>query len=351
MSDEGDLFEIVEVDVHGQPMRVFRNAPPSLLAIWELSAVHGEATYLVYEEERYSFARAHEIVASLAMHLVDLRDRQGRPGGPRHAQPSRVGVVVLGRGLCRRSGRAVERVVDRSGTGLRPGRLRGAGPLRRRGTRRAPHAPPDRDQGRAGDRRTRSRARCHPAPSPSTTFCRSPATLTEPCRLCEIDPDDDATIMYTSGTTGRPKGAVGTNRNIGGHVMNAVYAARRAAGNEAAPPSPAPVAATLLTFPLFHVGGLHSLPHPVHGRRREAGPAVQVGHRQGARPHRAGGHQRRRRSAHDDVRVARRGTPSGPAAAVPRGGRVRARPSYRRNWSAASTSSSPRAPRRPTATA
>src|SRR6476620_2731088 len=72
MSDAGDLFEIVEVEVHGQPMRVFRNAPPSLLAIWELSAVHGEATYLVYEQERYSFARAHEIVASLAMHLVDL---------------------------------------------------------------------------------------------------------------------------------------------------------------------------------------------------------------------------------------------------------------------------------------
>ena len=35
--------------------------------------------------------------------------------------------------------------------------------------------------------------------------------------------------MYTSGMTGRPKGAVGTNRNIGGHIMNATYAAMAAA--------------------------------------------------------------------------------------------------------------------------
>ena len=38
--------------------------------------------------------------------------------------------------------------------------------------------------------------------------------------------DDDATILYTSGTTGKPKGALGTHRNMMSNIMAAAILGR-----------------------------------------------------------------------------------------------------------------------------
>ncbi|MBV9330883.1 MAG: acyl--CoA ligase [Alphaproteobacteria bacterium] len=76
----------------------------------------------------------------------------------------------------------------------------------------------------------------------------------------EIAPEDYSTILYTSGTTGRSKGAVATQRNHVTNIMNTLLGAtvqRLLAGAEA-PPADFQAGA-LQTFPFFHIGGLTGL--------------------------------------------------------------------------------------------
>lgn len=81
------------------------------------------------------------------------------------------------------------------------------------------------------------------------------ASLPEvPLPMADLHPDDDATIFYTSGTTGAAKGALGTHRNILTNIHSTFYAAARAMlrRGEVPPPVPEPKVG-LLVIPLFHV--------------------------------------------------------------------------------------------------
>jgi long-chain acyl-CoA synthetase len=74
-----------------------------------------------------------------------------------------------------------------------------------------------------------------------------------------ISPDDEAAILYTSGTTGRPKGALHTHRNLTTNILSVGYSNARAALRRGeAPPEPTPKIA-LMVIPLFHCTALSAM--------------------------------------------------------------------------------------------
>ena len=86
-----------------------------------------------------------------------------------------------------------------------------------------------------------------------------------------VDPDDVCLVMYTSGTTGRPKGAQLTHRGVTAHSAACCTAM-----------SIGPDAVSLVAMPLFHVGGSCYAQVGIHGGAgtillREPAPAALFG--------------------------------------------------------------------------
>jgi long-chain acyl-CoA synthetase len=76
-----------------------------------------------------------------------------------------------------------------------------------------------------------------------------------------IDEDDPAVILYTSGTTGRPKGAISTHRNMVASLFSTLYAGLAGAmaiTDADSSPAAGDQTVSLFTSPLFHVSGCHS---------------------------------------------------------------------------------------------
>ena len=80
----------------------------------------------------------------------------------------------------------------------------------------------------------------------------------------DVGPDDDATILYTSGSTGHPKGAISCHRNVLSALLSWELDFRAALLVRDKPmpnskPRPARQAASLLAVPLFHATGSHAV--------------------------------------------------------------------------------------------
>jgi long-chain acyl-CoA synthetase len=264
----GAEFEVVEQVVGGVPMRVYSGGPQTLREVLLESAAFGGRTYLVYGTERRTFAEHLRVAAGLARCLTG---EYGLRKGDRLAVTMRnypewapvffaaqaVGVVVvplnawwtadeLHYALADSGARLV--VADAERSALIAPQLDRLGGIPLVEVRGGPDPVPG----------ARPWADLIASLDPGTTVPDA-----------DVRPDDDATILYTSGTTGRPKGAIGTHRNHCTNVRNtrlgAYVGAAIANGGEPPPPDPeAPQQGGLCTFPLFHIAGITSLCYSLH---------------------------------------------------------------------------------------
>jgi len=251
----GARFEMEEVAIRGVPTRVWKNAPPSLPMLARFSRIHGDRPFTVYENERVGFEASFRAAAALAAELA----RRGIGKGDRVA----IAMVNLPEwpvaffAITALGAIAVPLNAWWTGPELAYGLAdSGARMLicdAPRHARIAPHLADLPDLAHVIVSRADSGDRLEdPIGAPRSWRDLPDADLP----AVDIHPDDDAVILYTSGTTGRPKGALGTHRNMTTNILSSGYTTARAALRRGeAPPEPTPKVG-LLVVPLFHATAL-----------------------------------------------------------------------------------------------
>ncbi|MGI8493394.1 MAG: AMP-binding protein, partial [Acidimicrobiales bacterium] len=261
LTAEGQMFEVVEAEIRALRYRVWKICPPTLGDILRTSRSHGDRPFLVFEDERLTFEEHFRTAAHLA-HV--MRDRFGVVKGDRVAIAMRnlpewslafwaaaaAGAVVVPLNAWW-TGEELEYGLADSGTKVvftdfqrqeRLGEHWGKLPKVEAVI-----------VARAADRALSAE---------HLRFEEVVADVAEDEDLPEvaIDADDDATIFYTSGTTGGPKGALGTHRNICTNPIGLMYVAVRQAFRAGVTPSGGGEPTSyLISVPFFHATGCHSI--------------------------------------------------------------------------------------------
>ncbi len=264
----GSTFEMEELEIGGRKVRAWKNGPKTLVEVLYAAAAFGERTFIVHEDERVSFdalSRAAQAFASeLIARGVQPGDRvvlamrnlpewpavfygaalAGAIATPLNAWWSSeeliYGLKDSGATAAVFDADRYKRVRDRIGDCL---------DLRHVFLCRRPEGAPE-EPGLTELESLLGRPNAWGALPP----------LGEPPRA--VSPEDPATIFYTSGTTGEPKGAMASHRAGTTAILATLLSqARSFLRRGEAPPTPDPDAnrSYLLGIPLFHVTGCFSL--------------------------------------------------------------------------------------------
>jgi len=248
---EGSPFEISEREIDGRATKVWENLPSSLREVFGMSRLNADKVFLVYEDETWTFAQVMARVDEIADMLVN---RYGVTRGDRVAIAMRnypewilsfaAITSVGGIAVCMNAWWKE----DEMAYGLEDSGCKVLIADIERATTAAPNL------ARFGVQAVVVR---HDGDLPAGAD-RLDEVLTAGASMPEVEvgPDDDATILYTSGTTGFPKGAVSTHYAVLSSLRS--FACRALVGAMTQPPKePNPFDTSfILAVPLFHVTGL-----------------------------------------------------------------------------------------------
>ena len=251
-------FEIAEAEVLGRPSRIFTQIPPALRDLFDLiRARPADDVYLVFEDERWTNADMVKSIDEIATVLVE---RYGVTKGDRVAINMRnFPEWITAFGAATSIG-AIAVLVNAWWTGpeIEFGLVDADAKVMITDRERVD---------RIGDRLQALNihglvVRAEGDLPPGCDHLADVVTPGATMPIIEIHPDDDATILFTSGTTGVPKGAVSTNRGVISGLFafacrTTVEALRWAPDTPPDPSTAAPSipACFILTVPLFHVTG------------------------------------------------------------------------------------------------
>lgn len=257
----GGPFEIAEIELNGATCRVFRRAPTTLTQVFAAARQYADKEFIVYNERRLTYAEVFAQASNLAGNIAQRIDvkKGSRIAIVMHNRPewiiSFIAIASLG---------ATAVLVNSRGTA---NELQAALAVSNSELIIA-------DEGRARLLAEQTLPMIVVADGQGSEFAPAWQSFADAVagsndanlQLADVAPDDEAIVMFTSGTTGGAKGALLSHRSVLAGLMNIQYsmavvgtqvAARY--GIDLATLSSMRPPAALLVFPLFHSSGCYSV--------------------------------------------------------------------------------------------
>ena len=255
----GMPFEMETAEIEGVPTRVWKNALPNLAVLAaHANASFGDREFVVYEDERVTYGAWYRAVATLAHALQE----RGVKTGDRVALAMRnlpewpvaffaaavTGAIVVPLNAWWTGEELAFGLADSGATVL----ICDA----ERWDRISPYKAEMPALAHVMVTRAGAAAMAEPAIT-LESIIGSPKSYADLADLSlpevAIAPDDAATIFYTSGTTGKPKGALGSHRNLLTNGFSSAYSGAATMLRRGDPLPEPSIRASLLVIPMFHV--------------------------------------------------------------------------------------------------